>query len=62
MEGGKIFEEELTIGTRKGCLTIIGELGDYQEEIEKEIIKNVKDNFYISYYSMVQFSLTLEFF
>lgn len=39
MEGEKIFEEELTIGTRKGCLKIIGELGDYQEEIEKEISK-----------------------
>lgn len=34
-----MFDEELTIGTQSGCLTIIGELGDYQEEIEKEISK-----------------------
>lgn len=39
MDGRKMIEDELTIGTKSGCLTIIGELGNYQEEIEKEISK-----------------------
>lgn len=34
-----MINEELPIGTKSGCLTIIGELGNYQEEAKKELFQ-----------------------
>lgn len=33
------MDEELAIGAKSGCLTVIGGLGDYQEAVEKEMEK-----------------------
>lgn len=44
-----MINEELAMGTKSGCLTIIGKLGDYQEEIKDEISKlDNKTRIYIS--------------
>ena len=34
-----MINEELPIGTKSGCLTIIGKLDNYQEEAKKELFQ-----------------------